>query len=460
MTNGKYRTTPEPITTMPSGVPFIIGNEAAERFSYYGMRSILVVFMTKFLVDANGHPDPMSNAVANQWTHLFYAAVYWFPLLGSILADVFIGRYLTIMSLSVVYCLGHLALALNDTRAGLLVGLTLIAIGAGGIKPCVSANVGDQFGSTNKNLLTRVYIWFYFSINVGSAVAMYAIPAILYSPAIPKYFHMANAHLAFGLPGVLMLIATIVFWMGRKKYVHVPPTGRNFFPETFANNGFRALAGLLPVYVVISVWWSLYDQCSTTWVEQAEKMDLHFLGKTWTPPEIQIWNPIFVLAYVPLFSYVIYPVAGRFFTVTPLRKMSVGLFFTVVCYLVGAWVEKLIGAGQHPTMAWQVLAYAFLMASEIMVYATGLEFSYTQAPSNMKSMVMALYLATNSAGNLFTALVNHYIQNPDGKTVWLQGVPYYLFFSGLMFVASIAFIFIAMFYKGKSYLPDTKAVAA
>src|SRR6202012_3431283 len=112
------------------------------------------------------------------------------------------------------YCLGHLALSLNDTRVGLSIGLTLIAIGSGGIKPCVSSNVGDQFGERNRHLLTRVYLWFYLSINIGSAISMYWIPILL---------RKNGPHVAFGTPGILMLVATIIFWMGRKKFVHAPP---------------------------------------------------------------------------------------------------------------------------------------------------------------------------------------------------------------------------------------------
>jgi POT family proton-dependent oligopeptide transporter len=435
---------------MPPGIPYIIGNEAAERFSFYGMRTILVIFMTKYLVDAQGHADRMTDTQAREWFHLFVAAVYFFPLIGSIVADVFFGKYLTILWLSIVYCLGHFALSLNDTRLGLMIGLSLIAIGSGGIKPCVSANVGDQFGEHNRYLLARVYMWFYLAINIGSAISMYWVPIEL---------RTAGSHVAFGIPGILMLIATIIFWMGRKKFVHVPPAGIRKLGEVFSLENLKALAGLMPIYVVIAVFWSLYDQCSSAWVQQAEHMDLHFFGLKWTADQFQILNPILVLIYVPLFSSVIYPTVNRFYKLTPLRKMSIGFFFTFCSFVVPAYVEMLISAGQKPTIGWQVLAYMFLMASEVMVYATGLEFSYTQAPKKMKSMIMALFLATNTAGNLFTAAVNHFIQNPDGSSK-LTGANYYLFFAGLMFIAAIAFIFIAMTYRGKTFIQDEKPAAA
>ena len=85
-------------------------------------------------------------------------------------------------------------------------GLALIALGAGGIKPCVSAHVGDQFGKQNKHLITKVFGWFYFSINFGSTVSM---------PLTPWLLEHYGPGWAFGVPGILMAIATFVFWLGR-----------------------------------------------------------------------------------------------------------------------------------------------------------------------------------------------------------------------------------------------------
>jgi POT family proton-dependent oligopeptide transporter len=167
-TKFQYLTAPIKTNRMPPGVPYIVGNEAAERFSFYGMRAILVVFMTKYMLGADGQAAPMTEGEAKSYFHLFVWAVYFFPLAGAVVADAFLGKYKTIISLSIVYCLGHLTLALDDTwlshalglssRLSLAIGLSLIAIGSGGIKPCVSANVGDQFGPTNQHLLSRIWL--------------------------------------------------------------------------------------------------------------------------------------------------------------------------------------------------------------------------------------------------------------------------------------------------------------
>src|SRR3989449_10764780 len=107
-----------------------------------------------------------------------------------------------ILFLYIVYCFGPHAFALGHTRLRLTLGLGLIALGAGSIKPCVSANVGDQFGASNQHLLARVFSWFYFSINFGSAFSTILIPELL---------ERSGPSAAFGIPGVLMFIATLVF---------------------------------------------------------------------------------------------------------------------------------------------------------------------------------------------------------------------------------------------------------
>ncbi|MHB8524289.1 MAG: POT family MFS transporter [Limisphaerales bacterium] len=442
----QYLTAPIKTDRMPPGVPYIVANEGAERFSYYGMRSILVVFMTQYLLNHAGQRDLMNDEQAKGYYHLFVSAVYFFPLFGAVIADAFLGKYRTVISLSMVYCLGHLALALDSTRLGLAVGLTLIAIGSGGIKPCVAANVGDQFGATNEHLLPRVFAWFYFSINFGSSISTLLIPWLLatYGP-----------HVAFGTPGFLMLLATWFFWLGRKKLVHVPAAGMGFMREAFSVAGLKSLGKLFVIYLFVAVFWALYDQNASAWVLQAGRLDRHWLGREWLPAQIQAINPILILIFIPLFSYGIYPALDRVFPLTALRKISIGLFVTAASFLVPMWIQTRLDAGLKPNIAWLLLAYAILTAAEVLVSITCLEFSYTQAPKKMKSLVMALFNLSVSMGNAFTSAVNFFIQNPDG-TSKVTGVDYFLFFAALMFVAAILFIFVAMRYQEERYIQDER----
>ncbi|HSH39108.1 MAG TPA: POT family MFS transporter [Chthoniobacterales bacterium] len=445
MANTEYATRPPNTPNMPPGVPYIIGNEAAERFSFYGMRSILIVFMTTYMVNKMGMPDRMGDAEARYWFSQFVSAVYFLPILGAILAEVFLGKYNTIFWLSIVYCAGHFMLALDDTRTGLMIGLGLIALGSGGIKPCVSANVGDQFGESNKHHLSKVFGWFYFSINAGSFLSTILCPILLNSPAWgPRY--------AFGLPGIAMVIATIFFWAGRKKFVHIPPAGVGFLKQFFSKEGLGALGRLAIVYVFVAIFWSLWDQSSGgAWTLQARKLDLTFFGIPLLPEQVQTANPIFILAFIPLVNYVIYPFMGRFFEPTPLRKIGIGLGLTGVSFLIIAFIQSMIDAGGRPTVWWQFLAYAVLTLGEAMVSITGLEFSYTQAPNKMKSAVMAAWLFTVSLGNQFTAQVNNFIMNPDGSAK-MSDFNYYMFFAIVMFAATAIFSVVARFYRGQTYL--------
>ncbi|MCD8551598.1 MULTISPECIES: POT family MFS transporter [Shewanella] len=206
-------TTPVDAPKWPRQIPYIIASEACERFSFYGMRNILTPFlMTALLLSI---PEDLRGAVAKDVFHSFVIGVYFFPLLGGWIADRFFGKYNTILWLSLLYCVGHAFLAIFEHSVqGFYTGLFLIALGSGGIKPLVSSFMGDQFDQTNKSLAQKAFDMFYFTINFGSFFASLSMPLLL------KNF---GAAVAFGIPGVLMFIATVFFWLGRKRYVHMPP---------------------------------------------------------------------------------------------------------------------------------------------------------------------------------------------------------------------------------------------
>jgi POT family proton-dependent oligopeptide transporter len=453
--SSKYRTTPQQISTMPPGIPYIVGNEAAERFSYYGMLAVLFAFLTQYLTDLSGQRAPMSPEQAKEWQHYFMAAVYASPILGAILSDWLLGKYRTIVSVSLFYCAGHAALALMDypsiTRIDpkwmLALGLALIALGAGGIKPCVTAHVGDQFGKQNEHLIPTVFGWFYFSINFGATFSMLLTPWLLKTAGFGPAW-------AFGVPGVLMAIATLAFWLGRYKYAHIPPGGQGFFRETFSRDGLIAVANLIPLYLLILPFFTLFDQTHSSWVEQAESMNRTIFGHEFLPDQFQAVNGMLILILIPIFSYAIYPTMGRFFEVTPLRRIAIGLFLTAASFAIIAIAQQQIDSGLRPHITWQLIAYVVITAGEVMVSITALEFSYTQAPKKMKSFVMGVFfLVAIAFGNIFTARVNGYIedQKQSGAAV-LEGANYYWFFTGVMLVTACIFLVFMQFYRGRTYI--------
>ncbi|MDA8793486.1 POT family MFS transporter [Bacteriovoracaceae bacterium] len=449
----------------PSQIKYIVWNEACERYSYYGMRSILVIFLVNYLV--------LSKSQATADYHIFAGACYLFPILGAYLSDRFLGKYKTILWLSIVYCLGHALLAIFETNiTGFYWGLGLIALGSGGIKPCVSAHVGDQFKKNQKAQLRKVFDLFYFMINFGSTFSTLITPWTLeaYGPAI-----------AFGIPGILMAIATFIFWLGRNEFVHVPPTGKNphgtgrVLLSALTNFGKRdkskgMLAGayidhpaqavddvkaamaVAKVFVGISIFWALFDQHGSSWVLQAKEMNLavNFLGwnTTLLPSQIPALNPIMVMILIPTFTFGVYPFFEKKLGIemTPLRKMGAGMFVAAISFVFVAAYQFLLDGGTQVHVLWQIIPFLIITMAEVMVSITGLEFAYTQAPRSMKSTIMSMFLLTVFFGNMITAYV--------AVINVFEGAAFFLFFAGLMAVFAVFFALMAKGYTVKDYMED------
>ena len=363
-----------------------------------------------------------------------------------------------------------------EPRYLLAIGLLMIAMGAGGIKPCVSTNVGDQFGETNKHLLTRALTGLrFFARNSGSALSTLLIPWLLepykaapdglfakLSPSIVSFLESPRLHspdIAFGLPGIFMVIATIFFWAGRKKFVHIPPVGlRTYAREIFNKETGKILLNILIPVPFVAIFWALWQQNFSSWILQAESMDRHLFGVEWLSSQIQTVNPIFILIMLPVFSYWLYPAVEKVVRLTPLRKIGAGLFVTAASFFLVAMIQTRIDGGARPSIVWQIWAFVILTAGETLVSPTHLEFSYTQGPVKLKSLVMCTYLFAVSLGNQFTAAVNFFIQNPDGS-VKLQGTSYFMFFVWVMLGTAVLFVIITPFYKGRTYLQDQTEVA-
>ena len=446
----------------PSQIKYIVGNEACERYSYYGMKSILVVFMIQVLL--------FQETDATFTYHIFSSLCYFFPLLGAFISDRVWGKYKTILYLSLVYCAGHVVLSIWETKMGLYAGLGLIALGSGGIKPCVSAHVGDQFKANQQHLLKKVYELFYFMINFGSFFSTLVTPWTLkhYGPSI-----------AFGIPGVLMLIATFVFWMGRKEFVHVPPTksdGHGFFAvvsSAFKNQSKRkagqsfldaaegvhtkehieaskAVIDIAKLFAAISVFWALFDQHGSSWVIQAGRMNLTFMGMPFEASQIAAWNPIMVMGLIPLFSMGFYPLLDKMgLKTTPIRRITWGMFVAAIAFVIVAVIQMSMDAGGEENkvnVMWQFFPYLVMTMAEVMVSITGLEFAYTQAPRAMKSSVMSIWLLTVFFGNLITAYVAKINFFPIAST------GYFMFFAILMAVFALIFWYMGSQYKVKNYM--------
>jgi POT family proton-dependent oligopeptide transporter len=509
-------------TGWPPGIPYIVGNEGCERFGYYGMRSILTLYLARELYVHHPQFAAAPAAFAKAHFHLFVAAVYALPMIGAVISDRLLGKYRTILWLSAVYACGNLVLALGaQSTWGVWTGLGLIAVGSGGIKPCVSAHVGDQFGRGNWFRLQTIYQAFYFIINFGSFFAYLLIPWI---------WKHAGVRVAFGIPGVLMLASAVVFWMGRNVFIHVPPRpggklglldaasstaffmafghlfftigrpwplvlalsfgcvalgallfawrqslarddgflaitltalaawlrrpGRNFWAAARARFGADAVDGpiavlrIASVFFLVSVFWALFDQKASSWVLQAESLDLKLWGLTLLPSQIQSANPVLVMLLIPYTRRLLYPTAARLgFPLTPLRRMTVGLVLASLATAVIALVQRAVdshGAGTV-SVRWQLPAYVLLTMGEVMVSITGLEFAYTQAPRRMKSTIMGLWLLTVTLGNVLVSAIS-LTRLPAATSFWL--------FAAVGAGGAVLFGVRAYFYTPRDYVQE------
>lgn len=506
---------------MPRQIPYIIANEGCERFSFYGMRNILTPFLISTLLLFLPEADRASDA--KHVFHTFVIGVYFFPLLGGWLADQFFGKYNTVLWLSLVYCAGHACLAFfEDNLKGFYVGLFLIALGSGGIKPLVSTFMGDQFDETNKHKAKVVYEAFYWIINFGSFFASLLMPIFLrdYGPAV-----------AFGIPGILMFIATAVFWSGRRKYVHVPPAppspdsftrvartallarapgqgrpglniallgaagavaslamspswgfviaaclalvlllafgsigismqlerARGVHPDA-AVDGVRAVLRILVIFALVTPFWSLFDQKASTWIVQANAMTqptISLFGSSFqfVPAQMQALNPMLVMLLIPFNNLVLYPALRRFgFEPTPLRRITFGIGFTALAWVVIGAIQVTMDNGTPTSMAWQILPYAILTLGEVLVSATGLEFAYSQSPPSMKGVIMAFWSLAVTVGSLWVLIVNASVKNDivlgHIASTGLGVMSFQMFFfAAFAFAAALAFGLYARRYK-------------
>lgn len=465
---------------MPRQIPYIIGNEGCERFSFYGMRNILVQFLITSLLLQHITAGSERELAAKDLMHTFMIGVYFFPLLGGYLADRFFGKYNTILWFSLIYCAGHACLAMfEDSRTGFFTGLGLIALGAGGIKPLVASFVGDQFTKSNEHLAKIVFDGFYWIINFGSLFASLLMPLFLknYGPSV-----------AFGIPGILMFIATFILWLGRKKYVMVPPADVSD-PHTFSKvvrtalttqrpgegrlGWWLAVAGvfsavasfaLIPslgfvisfcialVVLLVGVGGGAYiqlDRARGTHPDVAvdgvrgvlrvlvafalvtpffslfdQKASTWVIqGNAMTKPEwfvssqMQALNPALVMILIPFNNLVLYPMLKRMgWEPTALRRMTAGIAFSGLAWIVIGGIQIVMDGGEPMSIVWQILPYALLTFGEVLVSATGLEFAYSQAPQAMKGVVMSFWNLTTTIGNLWVLLANQAVRNETVTT--------------------------------------------
>jgi len=443
---------------MPKAVYFILPNETAERFCFYGLNPLLNPFFSKYL--------GLGKETATELTHGFKTVAYFTPLLGAALSDSFLGKYETIVSLSFVYVCGTALMAVFaipflKSVAGSMAGIFLVAVGTGGIKPCVSSHGGDQFLDVQKEGLNRFYNYFYMAINIGAIASNYAAPAINNLECFG--LERGNCYAwAYAMCGITMFVSWIIFIAGKSTY-RIVPSAKVFLPwivlkvlvlaayRSITASGPKKEGGMLEyvvddypedimeevrdvstmfwVLIPAVVFWLGFDQNNSTWENQYTQLSPYWGAIYIDEATSTIWNPILIVLLVPLFSNYIYPaIEKQFGRFRLLDRMLVGMGFAALAFVASAILQTAIDNNlealeyneksdvyecphdeeraklcYHGSL--QFIPYLIITIGEVLFSISGLNFTYEEVGKRMKASAASLWLLMVAIGNLLVVFL-------------------------------------------------------
>jgi len=445
-------------TGHPIGFWFIFSGELAERASFYGMKAMLLLY----LVQVFGY----SNADASSAYHLYVAACYFTPLVGGLLADQFLNKYWTIVLFSVPYLIGQFIVGLSNEY--LMFGaLALLTLGSGIIKPNISTLMGktyDQQRPGQKALLNQAFTWFYVAINMGSAFSTLACPALRdhFGKLDPETKILADPQagyfVAFLFPAVLMILALAFFALG-KRYYAVEELGFrkwNRPPDPDAptrEQKAKVVTQILGLFLLVMFFWAIFDQHGSTWILFAKdylELTVSVAGYSATiaPDQIQAVNPILIVIFAPLVSFLFARLDAAGYVIRATDKMILGFVITAAAMGIHAYAGYLAvqadGSITKVTVMWQVLAFFAITMAEILISVTGLELAFTAAPQSMKGFVTSLWLLMVGLANLFiNTPVSRLYPSADQGTHFNTPAEYFGILTVASLVVALAFVFVA-----------------
>jgi len=462
--------------TYPKRVLLIIGNEFCERFGFGTMKSILALYLTTNL----DYSEDDSTIVFTA----FSMAVYFFCIFGGVLSDVWMGKFKTILTMSIVFAIGTVILTLGtianfipSPNTTLMIGLLLISIGSGGIKAAVSPFGGDQFSIPEQALqLAKFFSLFYLLINLGPLISNLITPILAHN--VPCFGSDECYPLAFGFPALLMIVTIALFVFGTCSYTYKELPSENVLVQfvkcvTYAIatkirvgrsdprkdlldysvdkygkrlvDDARAVVGILVVYLPLPIFWTLHTQQGSRWTFQANAMngDLGFYEIT--ADQMLIVNPLLIPILIQLCNYVLYPLLSKIGIRRPLQKMTIGIILAAISFVFAAIVQFQIDALPRKSihMMWLIPQYVAMTLAEVMFAITGIQFSYEEAPETMKSVLQAHWQFMDAFGNLILIVIVQFVK------FRLQAHEF-IFYACLLFVDVIFFIILAHKYKSKS----------
>ncbi len=426
----------------PTGFWFVFWGELAERASFYGMRTILALYLTTVLMYQKSE-----GAAIMQF---FIAACYLAPLFGGWLADRYLGRFKTILYFSVPYIAGHLILGGIQSRPAMFVALAFLAFGSGSIKPNTSTLMGAIYDEQKRSfLLTEAFSYFYAAVNIGAAVSSLFLPLVR-----DKYGY----GIALGIPAALMVVAFGFFAAGKRFY---PKENVRALPKkTVAQkkSEWETLARIAGIFALIAVFWLVYDQSASTWIYFAKdhcNLDL-WPGFSVTPDQVQGVNPVLIVMLTPVFNAVweMWKKKRGGSDVPDTRKMLIGFVIVIACMAMMAYAGFQAMGGAKVSVWYLVIATFIITLSELCISVVGLEFAYKQAAPGTKSVVTAAFLFTVTIGDFAGGFVDRWYETS------MAAGPYFLLQTFIMIAAGLLFIGVARRFEKKEKLGKRAAALA
>lgn len=394
----------------PRGLALLFLVEMWERFSYYGMRALLVLY----LVNALKWDTPSATNLYGTYTGLAYLT----PLFGGYLADRFLGTRRSLVIGGVLIALGHFSLAVPGMVTFYL-GLALVIIGTGFFKPNVSTMVGQLYpeGDPRRD---GGFTLFYMGINLGAFIA----------PLICGYLgERVGWHYGFGAAGVGMVFGLTLYIWGRDRYLpgigitpalsepHAATDGVAFGPAEHENEDRRRILALVIVVLFVIMFWAAYDQTGSSMNLFADKFTDRMVGGFLVPASwFQVINPGFILLLAPLFAILWrrLQLAGKEPT-TPM-KMVVGLALLGLGFVFMVIGGRRTDAGILVSPVWLVVTYFFHTTGELCLSPVGLSYVTKVAPARFASLLMAGWFLANSAGDKIAGMIaGFYGRMPNGS---------------------------------------------
>jgi proton-dependent oligopeptide transporter, POT family len=414
----------------PRGLTFLFATEMWERFSYYGMRALLMLYMVKYLFQPGRMDHVLGLEVFRHWLQMvsgpldiqplasliygsYTALVYLAPFFGGLLADRVLGQRRTVVIGATLMAIGHFMMAFEQL---MLFALLLLILGNGAFKPNISTQVGALY-APGDHRRDRAYSIFYVGINLGA----------FFAPLVCGTLgEGVGWHYGFAAAGVGMLIGLVVYLVA---WAHLPEDevqkGARSKPEPMTREEWRGVTALLILFLPVTLFFATYEQQGNTialWADTYTDRGINLIFWTGQIPTtwFQAFNPFMIFAFTPFIVALWAHQAKSGREPSTVTKMALGCLGAALANLIMAIAA--MGAQPDNSSSWLwIFAYFIVITiGELYLSPTGLSLVSKIAPARLLSMLMGVWLATSFVGNLIAGWLGSFWESMDKAQFFLM----------------------------------------